>query len=312
MTLDPRWRTLQECIDDEDLMQGPEEVVAGLAWRNRVTLFAAREKTGKSTYAAFCAASLSNVNENPVLWIGLEEDLSDVAMRFNKFEAVPSRVIISEFLPNRIKNLRDAIEDHRPDLVVIDSLPVWAIDKVNDSNVDSQVTPMMMDLVNTIRGSGAAAVLIHHLKKSSDVYRGSTAFGASVDMMVTMTPNKADPFVRDFNPKGRWAVKPYSRLWTGIGFEPSSGKTNLQELVFRYIRGNPECGLTHIRDGVRRDGVRGRNSTIDKTVHQLEKDGRIINLGEKSRSLYVTSKSATNDMVADLEGRFTGRSSDLV
>lgn len=306
MTTDPRWRTLQECIDDDDLMQGPEEVVPGLAWRNRMTLFSGREKTGKSTYAAFCAASLSKkADGNRILWIGLEEDLSDVAMRFSKFDAEPSRVVISEFLPDRVKNLQDAIEGYRPDLVVIDSLPVWATYRVKDMNVDGQVTPMMEELINTIRGSGAAAVAIHHLKKSSDVYRGSTALGASVDMMVTMTPNKDDPFVRDFDSKGRWMVKPYSRLWTGNDFVPASGMADLAEMVLRYIRGHPKCGITHIRKG-----VKGRHERIDGAVRLLETDGRIINLGVKNRTLYQVSESATNNLVAELTGQLTGRSPD--
>lgn len=309
MTTDALWRTLGEYLESPELLQAPDEVVPGLAWRGRMTMFAAREKSGKSTYSAFCAAIHSKEKDSSVLWVNLEEAPYDVVMRLKGFNANVDRVRISEFLPDRADNLRGAITKNQPTLVIIDSLPAWASGKVKDLNDAAQVTPMMLELVDMVRESNCAMVLLHHSKKSDGHYRGSTAFGASVDMIIEMTESKKGSAIRDFEPQGRWAVPPYSMEHFGSSFElafaQSRGKTSIRDQVLRHIERNPGCGINGVRTA-----VTGKHTKIDYAIQQLEADGVIKNRGGARQFKFFIIEDALNDLIYETTGHVTGTPSE--
>ncbi len=277
------WRTLREYQEHPELLQPPEVVVPNLAWRGRVTLLAAREKAGKSTYAAFGAALLSQTSEGGVLWVNLEEAPYDVVSRFGELEADPDHVVVSEHLPNKLNDLEAAIEEHKPDLVVIDTLGAWGSGRVSDWNSAAQVTPVMLELVELARRYKVAIVILHHARKSDGSYRDSSAIAAAVDVLIEMSPDDKDDQVRHFKPKGRWTVQPYSLRWTGTTYESVGGELSIRDRVYRYITDHPGCSKRAIRDN-----VSGNNPTKDKAIEQLLGDGLIEDRGGSNGAKYYT------------------------
>jgi hypothetical protein len=293
----PVWRTVREYLDNPELMQPPEEVVSNLAWRGRVTLLAAREKAGKSTYVAFGTALLSRSQSSKVLWVNLEEAAYDVVDRFKTFDAHSERIVVSEFLPNKLADLEAAIREHSPDLVVIDALVDWGADQVTDWNSAAQVTPVMRDLVSLARRHRVALVIIHHGKKTDGSYRDSTAIGASVDVIIEMSTDNQDDHVRHFKPKARWTVEPFSLRWTGTIYESVGGELSILERVYQFIRTHPGCSKNEIRKK-----VKGKATTIDRAIESLTRACRIEDRGDETGSRYFTSNDGASGTLRTLTG----------
>ncbi len=282
------WRTLREYQEHPELLQPPEVVVPNLAWRGRITLLAAREKSGKSTFAAFGAALLSKATDGGVLWVNLEEAPFDVVNRFEGLNADPDRVMVSEHLPNKLADLEAAITKHAPDLVVIDTLAAWGVGRVTDWNAAAQVTPVMLELVELARRHNIALVIVHHGKKVDGSYRDSTAIGASVDVIVEMSPDDKDDHVRHFKPKGRWTVEPFSLRWTGAAYESVAGETPVHDRVYQFIETHPGCSKRVVRDN-----VSGRTKTKDEAIERLIRDRQIKDHGDTNGAKYYATMGAT-------------------
>lgn len=271
-------------------MQAPEEIVPRLAWRGRVTLLAAREKTGKSTFAAFGAALVSRESKDSVLWVNLEEAPFDVVDRFEILDADPDRVIVSEYLPNKLTDVETAITEHTPALLIIDTLAAWGAGRVTDWNSAAQVTPVMLELVGLARQYNVAIVILHHGKKLDGSYRDSSAIGASVDAIIEMSTDDKDDYVRKFKPRARWTVEPFSMRWTGTTYEWVDGETSIhnrkgliQDQVYRHIEKHLGCSKNAIRKN-----VKGKATDIDRAIDSLIADGRIENRGGKTGASYCT------------------------
>ena len=191
---DVAWRTLRDYAEHPELLQPLDEVLPSLAWRGRVAVLAAREKLGKSTLLAFFASVLSRSSEcHSILWVGLEESRFDVVSRFLEFGADSDRVVIAERLPIRFQDLDAAIADHKPDLVVIDSLAAWGAGRVTDWNAAAQVTPVMLELVDLARRHNVALVILHHGKKSAGDGRIQGQFSVP-QLAQKILPNVGDGF----------------------------------------------------------------------------------------------------------------------
>jgi hypothetical protein len=285
----PVWRSLREYKEHPELLQPPEEIVPNLAWRGRVTLLAAWEKFGKSTFATDSAAVLSRAEGARVLWVNLEEAPFDVVTRFDCAGADLDGVIVSEHLPARLADLTAKIEEVKPDLVVIDTLGAWGAVRVTDWNSAAQVTPVMMELVALARRHSLALVILHHGKKTDGTYRDSTAIGASVDVIIEMFGDVKDDHVRHFKPRGRWPIGPFSMRFNGTHYEPVAGEVSIHERVYEFIVSHPRCSKRAIREN-----VPGRTSTKDEAIERLIRDRRIEDRGGTNGAQYV----ATIDAIA--------------
>jgi len=221
----PKAVLLRNLLDTPELLAPPEMVIPYVAAVGRLSMVAAREKLGKSTFAAYTAAAVSlgrelwgtDVAQGLVLWVGLEEEPGDAVRRFKALGADPDHVVLlSRLAPkNPIEQLEVEVAAYKPRLIIIDSLAACFSD-VEDENGAAAWTKSLMPLVDLARKSRAAILVLHHANRAQGTYRGSSAIGASMDMIIEMTEAEANSPVRRFKPRGRWSVQPFS-----LRYEPS-------------------------------------------------------------------------------------------
>jgi hypothetical protein len=283
-------RSLAEILANPDAMRPPEAVIPRLVWRERVTLLAAREKDGKSTIASAGAAATSDgarfLGEHgiagPVLWVGLEEHVGDTAGRFQSFGADPEHVFILDRLEKPFPDLAAAVEQVRPVLVVIDTLPAFADTMAPDPGSSTAWTPIMAGFTRIARDSGAGFLLLHHARKSDGEYRDSTAIGAGVDMVLSMSRGE-ESSVRKIKGKGRWAAEDFSARLEGDRYALAAGELSLDARVLLFVESHPGCSMRKLREG-----VSGRGKAVDDAADRLLKIGALQDLGSVSgRALYV-------------------------
>src|ERR1700730_4897145 len=276
------FRSLAEILENPAALDPPQPVAPRLAWRGRMTLLAAREKAGKSTVASAAAAAVSRgaaflegpAIQGDVLYLALEEHESDVARRFCRFDADPSRMFIATQLDRPAENLERAAGEHRPALIVVDTLAAFVGGDIEDPGNSSAWTPLMARLVRIARDHEVAVLLLHHARKSDGTYRDSTAIGAAVDVLIELEPDKQNPSIRHFKVRGRFGVPNTSVCLTENGFALASGEISLEAQVLAFVQAQPGCSLRQVTQG-----VAGRDSDISAAVHALIGGARIVNNG---------------------------------
>ncbi|MFN2421473.1 MAG: AAA family ATPase, partial [Gemmatimonadota bacterium] len=210
-------KTLAEILADPLALEPPRAVVPGIAWSERTTFLAAREKTGKSTFVMAIAAAVSSgspflsrpTEAGTALVVTLDEHLGDTARRIVRFGADPERVLLTDRLAGQdpLENLTAIVRQYRPKLLVIDSLAnLAALAGIDDASSSAKMTPLMTRLVSIARDAGPAMILIGHGRKSDGGYRDSSAIGASVDAIIEMHEG-ADASERELRAKARWPVE---------------------------------------------------------------------------------------------------------
>jgi hypothetical protein len=280
---------LDELQRDPELLKEPGFSVPGIAAFGRVTMIAAREKMGKSTLAAFICAEASKggtvwgkpIPQQQVLWVGLEEALGDATRRFVKLQADGARVHLVSRLAgsDNFGQLKAEIVHSRAQLVVIDSLTAFG-KGLEDENSSMMTTRLLKPLVDWSHDRETATILLHHSAKSG-LYRGSTAIGAAVDMIVEMDELGGDPCGRRLEPKGRFTAEaldltfdPQSLSWTTV--DPAAVAERLRERIVDLLRVTPGLGKGKIRDM-----LGGRGTVIDSAVDALVKERVLVHRGHK-------------------------------
>ena len=208
---------------------GPPDVARPIALAGRVTLIHAREKVGKSTIIGAAVAAVTRGREflgrptvaGRVLWIG-EEPAGDVKSRLAQWHADLDRVYFIR------RPSPDAAHQTSLPKLVSHVRPVWAIidtwhhylhvHRVKDTAGPGEQGLLIGDVVEVAREFETAITVVHHNKKNEAEYRDSTALGAAVDMIVSMTRGKA-PTARCLTCSGRWAKEPLTVvLEPGVGY----------------------------------------------------------------------------------------------
>lgn len=292
---------LSTLLKNPDLQKRPRMVVPGLAAAGRVTMLAAREKVGKSTYAAFLGALLSSggswgqqLAQGTVLWIGLEEHKGDAVVRFATMGADPDHTVIIDELPgkDRLTQLKAAILRWRPSLIILDSLAAYA-QELEDENNAAACTALLTPLVKFVHTTETALVILHHGNKSNSGYRGSVAIGAAMDLILEMTEDSDKANARRITAKGRLKVKSYevlfdeatesfsylgevSALAGGGRLDSAAKRQEIKEGVLQAVRANPGVTKTLVRAA-----VVGNVATIDKALETLVAEGAIRREGER-------------------------------
>jgi hypothetical protein len=292
-------RTMRALMGMLGEVRAPEEVVPGLAAVGRVALLAAREKMGKSTFAAAAAVEVSRggsilgqpVQEGVVLWVGLEEAVQDALLRFKEMGANPDNLVLLERLdgPGGATQLKVEIVAHKARFVVIDSLAKFSAGLVEDENSSSGWTRELGHISDIARCTGAAIVILHHANRSTGSYRGSSAIGANVDMIVEMFEDAKDSTVRLLKPKGRWRTTPYAVRYDpdtstyepvvlADGSEASARARDdgRQAQILSWLAQHPGSGKAKIREG-----IGGRAEHVDDALRALVAAGKVTHLGLK-------------------------------
>ena len=177
---------------------GPPTVARPVAHQGRVTLLHAREKVGKSTLLRAAVAAVTRglpFLEQPtisgrVLWVG-EKAVGDVKGQLLEAEADLEQVFFIRQLnpkPQHSSSLQGFVALLRPVWVIIDT---WQhhlkAHRVTDTAGPGEQGLLLGDVVDLAQEYDAAITVSHHNAKNRDEYRDSTALGAAVDMLVSLS-----------------------------------------------------------------------------------------------------------------------------
>lgn len=280
-----RLRALAEILDDPTALRPPDPVADRLAWTERVTLLAGREKLGKTTLAAAAAAAVSRgaaffgepTEPGNVLWVQAEGHPHDLAEKLVNFGANPRHVFILERTVDLPAELRRAVDLVEPVLVIIDTLFSFTRGlEVEPSNA-SAWTDIMGLFEDVARADpGPAVALLHHAKKSDGSYRDSSAIGAGVDVVLEMYETSEGD--REIKARGRWSIDNYAYRLIGRDSELClkivTETLPLEERVRSFIERNAGCSKAAVRES-----VVGRAEDIDTAVFELLEKGALVDHG---------------------------------
>lgn len=294
----PAVLSLADVLADPEALKPPEAVVPRFAYKGRTLLYAAREKLGKSTTARAGAAAVTTGRpflggravKGRVLYLALEEHLSDVARSFQEFEADPDRVFILDRVAEPFTDLEGAVSQVDPVLVVVDTLAAFTESLGLDPGSSSDWTPVMARLSRIARDTDVALQLLHHGTKRDGKYRDSTAIGAGVDAILEMSEGM-ESSLRKIRARARWQMEDFGfRLVQGEDrprFEVSSGELSLDARVMMYLERNPGTSTRDVREN-----VEGKTVEISTTLNRLDRDGYVENRGAGNRHEWFLSENA--------------------
>lgn len=292
-------KLLSALLKQPEMLAPPEQVIPMVATAGSVTMLAAREKLGKSTFAAFLAAVVSlgsslwghTVKQGRVLWVGLEEAPSHAVRRFAELGADANQIALIDHLPakNPIRQLRREVAAFQPRIIIIDTLSAL-YSAVGNESAAAAWTGELKSLIRLARKSGAAILILHHATKKTGAYRGSTAIGASMDLILEMDEADDDDHVRLIKPRGRLRVAPYAVRFDGVREwtleerterDPAAAReskvSDLRKRILAWIAAQPHpVFLVAIRKA-----MGGRAEEVDAAVRALVNAGKVVRLGRR-------------------------------
>jgi len=288
--------SLREVLENPGAHGPPPEILHRLAWRGRTTLLAAREKLGKSTLCTAAAAARSaglgflgqGTDAGTVLWVGLEEHRDDTGQRMDTFGASWDRTHLLERVVAPLVDLEQAVIEHGPDVVFIDTLAAFTEAMELDPGSATAWTPIMSRLGRIARDYDTALVILHHARKSDGAYRDSSAIGAGVDMILEMSEGQTEG-VRKIKARGRWKLEDYSVQMveaTERGrafFSLVTQELGLDAQILAFLARHPGASSRSVRDQ-----VRGRTQEITDAIHRLIESRAIEDRGTgRNLSLFI-------------------------
>lgn len=214
-----RSRTLREIRAHPENVTPPVAVVPGVAWRGRITMVSAREGVGKSTWFSAAAAAVTRGDaflgapclKGVVLWVLVEEALPDLTLRAIRFQTDDDQLRVLERPELPLASLLAEVDQHRPVLVVVDTLHRFASaerraarSRATDVSTSEAWAPIMEAFDLIARRSNAAILMSAQAVKATGEYRDSTEIGHGVDVTFKLVrPDHASPVRRLEKDKGR-------------------------------------------------------------------------------------------------------------
>lgn len=285
---DENWPLLRDLLERPELLEPPEEVLCGLAWKGRTTLLSGADKLGKSTYASHGATAITRggwwqgqrVKQGRAILCAPDEALGDSVRRLHELGADADRLrILHVRPPDLLGSLRALLEQWPADLVVVDSLAEWARIVRGSAPEDGDAAGwglVVRPLVQLTRDfPGAALLLLHHPRRSDGQYRGSGEIAAAVDCLLEMTPPQSgeDATVRRIRGRARWPIQPYSVALRGDRYELVGGmELSADVRVLMHVEHHAATG-TSLR--ATREAVSGARGRVDAAVNALLGRGAI-------------------------------------
>lgn len=194
-----------------------QPLVPHLLYRGRTTLLVAPPKTGKTTLVWDVISALSSGSEvlgaqvpvSRVLVLALEEALGDTKDRVLEHGLAKSTnvfVLSDHHVPGHrpFEVLEANVAVVKPDVIVIDTLSVYAQSEVASENDAASWLAVLPELNRLAHRLDIAILLIHHTDKSGNNARGSTTICAVPDNLAYLSEAKGQPrTVRQLSYKGR-------------------------------------------------------------------------------------------------------------
>ncbi len=183
-----------------------------------------------------------------------------------------------------ILNIETEITKKEIKLVIFDAL---ADIMSGDENSKKDIQPIMTSLRKIADNTNSAVLLIHHTNKSGKQYRGSSAIGASADIVVQM--KSTSPIVNFEIEKNRdgnfmqWSAK---ANWDNniFSLDPVSlnkKNNNRDEYVLNYLKEHGESLVSEIVD----NRTNYAETTIRKTIYDLSEDGKIFRTNKETGNI---------------------------
>jgi hypothetical protein len=160
----------------------------GLLLRGGAGLLVAKPKAGKSTLSRDVTFSVATgtpflgrkTRKGRVLFIAMEEHRDRLREQFGRMGFAGDEEVLVHTGPapaDGVAWLRGLVNQHRPDLVVID--PVLKLVRVGDANAYAETSGALEPLGAIARDSGACLLLIHHANKFGDGNGGESVLGST-------------------------------------------------------------------------------------------------------------------------------------
>ena len=327
--------TLRDLRARPDLLVAPESVLPGLVYKGRMTLFAGREKGGKSTFAAAGVAALSAgvpflgepTSPCDTLWLSSDREAwYDLNERFERFGADPDRVHLVFGWSGDVNAFHHLLEQTTPGLVVVDTLLSYAMSRVRESSRPDQWPSVLLPLGEYAHRTGCGILLNHHASRATGEYRDSTAIGGYVDLIVEMygrgQDESAQGSVRSFKVLGRLAGLPDFKVrYLGDRFVLEDAAASLEDRVVGFVADHEKDSKPPSKTAIR-EGLGGNHGAVDSAIASALANGRVCDVngasshgyrlarptsGQNSHSAQVPARMApTSETLVGLEGAGSG------
>jgi len=282
----PQVFSLSELFARPELLAVPPALVAGFVFPERLSALAGPPKSGKSTFAACCAAAVSRggsmlgarAMQGAALWIKLEGHLNDVVPLFRNFGADPEYLDVATSLPGGLPDIYELAGRRRYSLIVIDTLAaLFDLLGVDDYNSAAKVLPIVTPLANLAHDGRVAIMVLHHAAKATGRIRDSSAIAGAVDVLAELhdPEDKTTPTRRDFRVRGRVSVRDFSVTFADNSYGFADADAPLEMRVLDAIRTATANGGTLSKSAVRL-AVRGAVGKTDAALQALSERGLVI------------------------------------
>lgn len=291
-------RTLRELRENPELLIPPREVAPKVgALEGRSLLFAAPDKSGKSTIQAQVCAGISQGRDvlggptigGKVAWLGLEEHVGDVVRRFDALDANLDNIVIVTEVEGRA-GLTALLDDGSFVYAAIDTLVEFASGVVTDPFSSAQWQPLIQGITHLAHRTNTCISLFHHATKATGKYRDSSAIGAGVDVICEMhelsdAEARRDPTLRLLDVRGRALprMKTFVHLTApgAVTYELARSSEFSADLqILQWVEAHPGCSSRDVASGVSK-----RATDVREVLRKLEEGQTIEDRASKSGRL---------------------------
>ncbi len=168
-----------------------DRVLGGGLVPGSVVLIGGEPGIGKSTLSLQLAAQLER-DAGHVLYVTGEESLAQVRLRAERLGEIPRSLLASS--ETRVEALAKPWREHRPSVVVIDSIQTLRTERVESAAGSvAQVRECAALLSATAKSHGTALILVGHVTKEGTL-AGPRVLEHLVDVVLTFEGDRGTPF----------------------------------------------------------------------------------------------------------------------
>jgi AAA domain/DnaB-like helicase N terminal domain len=182
-------------------------VIEGIAVEGCLTLLSGKEGEGKSLLAMSLAVGVGlgedvagvPCTQRKVLIVDAENGKYEIHRRVHTLGLPAEGVAVVEAdgynLGRDLAALEELIDKFDPGLLILDSFrSLWPAGEENDS---AAVSAVLDPLRNMLRRRRVAGILLHHVSRAGNDYRGTSAIGAAIELGFNLKRIPEDPESRD-------------------------------------------------------------------------------------------------------------------
>lgn len=275
----------------------------------------AKPKVGKSTLARCLALAVARgepflgraTTKGPVLYLALEESQRQVTTHFRALGATDEddvHIYAGSAPPEALIKLRAAISEHRPLLVIIDTL--FRLTRVKDANDYAQVMAALEPLLAIARELGMHVMFLHHSPKGAarqavEAALGSISITGSVDIVIALRKTEnyrtliteqregdgfSEEVTLDFDPNAR-------RVSLGAT-RKATDEAEVAQAIVEWLKTRTEP----VREDAIHEAVEARRATKQRVLRRLVEEGRMVRTGTAKKGdpyLYAAAPSVSDE-----------------